>query len=267
MSGKTALIIGATGATGQYLLKELLTSSHFTKVGEYGRRLTDLSTLSTGKDKLVQKVIDFEKLEESGIKDGKWDVVFITLGTTRKAAGGAEGFQKIDRDYVVNSAKEARVPDLPQRIVYLSGGSANSKSLLLYSRSKGQTEEALANIGYSDTIVFRPGLLTGAARPESRIGETIAEYEGYFQHPETLELLLKFGDQGEYSEYNLNDESSLTSIFQVATLGKSIAIAGWLGSEKLPPVARAAEEETPEGNRFVSIPNAGAAALAQTPLE
>ncbi len=78
MSGKTALIIGATGQTGQHLLKELLASSHFTKVGEYGRRLTDLESLSAGKDKLVQKAIDFEKLEESGLKDGKWDVVFIT---------------------------------------------------------------------------------------------------------------------------------------------------------------------------------------------
>lgn len=88
----------------------------------------------------------------------------------------------------------------------------------------------------------------------------------YFQYLEALELLLKFGDQGENS-YNWNDESSLTSIFQVATLGKSLAIAGWLGSEKLPPVTRAAEEKTPEGNRFVSIPNAGATALAQTPSE
>lgn len=91
--------------------------------------------------------------------------------------------------------------------------------------------------------------------------------QGNFQYIETLELLPKFGDQGENS-YNWNDsESSLTSIFQVATLGKSIAIAGWLGSEKLPPVAQAAEEKTPEGNRFVSVPNAGAAALAQTPSE
>ncbi|KAK0501707.1 hypothetical protein EDD18DRAFT_1143988 [Armillaria luteobubalina] len=246
MSGKTALIIGATGATGQYLLKELLTSSHFTKVGEYGRRLTDLSTLSTCKDKLVQQAIDFEKLEESGIKDGKWDVVFITLGTTRKAAGSAEGFQKIDRDYVINSAKEARVPDLPQRIVYLSAASASSKSFFLYPRSKGETEEALANLGYSDTIVFRPGLLTGTNRPDSRITETIAE--GIFS---TLRLSSFF--------------SSLE--IKVATLGKSLAIAGWLGSEKLPTAARAAEEKTPEGNQFVSIPNAGAAALAQTPSE
>ncbi|KAK0501706.1 hypothetical protein EDD18DRAFT_1347778 [Armillaria luteobubalina] len=246
MSGKTALIVGATGQTGQHLLKELLASSHFTKVGEYGRRLTDLSTLSTGKDKLEQKVIDFEKLEESGLKDGKWDVVFLTLGTTRKAAGGAEGFQRIDRDYVINAAREARVPDHEQRVLYLSSGSANAKSSFLYPRCKGQTEEALASMGYSDTIVFHPGLLAGTNRPQSRMPEVIAE--------------------GVINTLRLSSFFSGLEI-KVATLGRSMAIAGWLGSERLPSVAKAKEEETPEGKRFVSIPNAGAIALAQTPFE
>ncbi|KAK0188485.1 hypothetical protein F5146DRAFT_1140001 [Armillaria mellea] len=254
MSGKTALIIGATGQTGQHLLKELLASSHFTKVGEYGRRLTDLSTLSTGKDKLEQKTIDFEKLEESGLKDGKWDVTKSNrLGTTRKAAGGAEGFQKIDRDYVINSAREARVPDHQQRVLYLSSGSANSKSSFLYPRCKGQTEEALASMGYSDTIVFHPGLLAGTSRPQSRMPEVIAE--GVIN---TLRLSSFFS--------GLEIKASIRNK-AVATLGRSMAIAGWLGSERLPSVARAKEEETPEGKRFVSIPNAGAIALAQTPFE
>lgn len=78
MASKSALIIGATGQVGQHVLKELLASSHYSKVGEYGRRVTELSTLSTGKEKLEQKIVNFEKLGESGIKDGKWDVVFIT---------------------------------------------------------------------------------------------------------------------------------------------------------------------------------------------
>jgi hypothetical protein len=38
-------------------------------------------------------------------------------------------------------------------------------------RSKGLTEEALASIGYSDTIIFRPGLLAGVRRPEPRYAE------------------------------------------------------------------------------------------------
>lgn len=80
------------------------------------------------KEKLKQGVVDFEKLSEEGegkkLKEGGWDVVFITcvlslrlqfmlasiisiltiqlaghsMGTTRKAAGSFEMFYKIDRE-------------------------------------------------------------------------------------------------------------------------------------------------------------------------
>lgn len=76
-SGKSALILGATGQTGQYILKELLASPHFTRVGEYGRKVTASEAIKAGKEKLEQKEINFEKLEESGLKEGKWDTVFI----------------------------------------------------------------------------------------------------------------------------------------------------------------------------------------------
>lgn len=83
------------------MLKQLLESSHFTKVGEYGRRTTALDTLpASAKEKLEQKTIDFEKLELADLAHGKWDVVFITLGTTRAAAGSAAAFEKIDRECV-----------------------------------------------------------------------------------------------------------------------------------------------------------------------
>jgi hypothetical protein len=44
----------------------------------YFRRVTPEDKLGPGKEKLQQKVIDFEKLNEAGLKDGNWDVVFIT---------------------------------------------------------------------------------------------------------------------------------------------------------------------------------------------
>ena len=78
MSGKSALIIGATGAVGKNLLRELVASSEFTRVGEYGRRVTPKDKLGEGSSKVEQKAIDFEKLDEAGLKDGKWDVVFVT---------------------------------------------------------------------------------------------------------------------------------------------------------------------------------------------
>lgn len=60
--GQSVLILGATGATGRHVLAELLSSSHFTKVGEYGRRTTAPDQIVEGANKLEQKTIDFENL-------------------------------------------------------------------------------------------------------------------------------------------------------------------------------------------------------------
>ena len=46
-----------------------------------------------------------------------------------------------------------------------------SRTGLLY-RSKGKTELALAELGYSDTAIFRAGTLGEADRPEHRLAET-----------------------------------------------------------------------------------------------
>jgi oxidoreductase len=53
---------------------------------------------------------------------------------------------------------------------------ANPKSMSFNLRSKGLTEQALAELGYKDTIVFRPGSLTNANRPEMHLAESMAQY-------------------------------------------------------------------------------------------
>lgn len=140
MSGQTALLIGATGATGRHVLRELLKDPQFTRVGEFGRRSLPESELhGVDTSKLQRKVVDFEKLDEKEWKEGRWDIVYITLGTTRNQAGSAEAFEKIDREYVINAAKAAKStdPSHHQRLVYLSSGGANASSSFLYTRSKG----------------------------------------------------------------------------------------------------------------------------------
>ncbi|KAF5379504.1 hypothetical protein D9615_006483 [Tricholomella constricta] len=238
MAGKTALLLGATGATGQKVLTELLQSPDFTKVAEYGRRVTDVGAITSGKDKLVQKTIDFEKLGEAGLKDGKWDVVFIALGTTRKAAGSAEAFEKIDREYVINAAREAKADTPGQRLVYVSSVGANPSSKFLYPKSKGLTEHGLAALGYSDTIIFRPGFLAGAQRPGQNF------------------LVSAINPLVGLASYFSNSVQ-----IQISTLAKSIVAAGKLGSSALPASVRATEEGK-EGTSFTVIDNAGALALA-----
>ena len=43
-------------------------------------------------------------------------------------------------------------------------------------RSKGLTEIALASLGYSDTIIFRPAFLVSAERGHKNTGEAIVAY-------------------------------------------------------------------------------------------
>ena len=102
MSGRSALLLGATGAVGKKLLAELLASNEWNKIGEFGRSVTAPENMPPGQrdGRLEQKVIDFEDLDAAGLKDGRWDVVFVTLGTTRAQAGSAERFEKIDRECV-----------------------------------------------------------------------------------------------------------------------------------------------------------------------
>ncbi|ETW78556.1 hypothetical protein HETIRDRAFT_477809 [Heterobasidion irregulare TC 32-1] len=240
MSGHSALLIGATGATGKHLLRELLTSSYFTRVAEAGRRVTPKEQLPSGTEaKLQQIVVDFEKIGEAGLKDGKWDVVFITLGTTAKAAGSKAAFETIDREYVVNAAKAARVEDADQRLIYVSSNSANPKSLATYVRSKGLTEQALAEIGYSDTIVYRPGFLKGAERPDFRFLESVFS---------PVSSLLSY----------VSDNIEI----DVSVLAKSIRISGQLGSANL-PAAAAATQQSWGGKPFTTIGNKGSLYLAK----
>jgi oxidoreductase len=196
----------------------------------------ELSAHARGK--LDQKVIDFERLDEAGLRDGNWDVVFIALGTTINLAGSQENFTKIDKEYVVNAAKAAKV-DKDQRLVYISVVGANPESGGFYVRSKGSTEQALAELGYKDTIFFRPAMLANVKRPEGRLGESII-----------------LGVTGALSWIS----SSLQ--IEVDKLAKSALIAGELGTSKLPSGAAATQTKW-GGRSFTAIGNKGALFLSR----
>ncbi|KAH8104659.1 hypothetical protein BXZ70DRAFT_1062198 [Cristinia sonorae] len=241
MSGKSALIIGATGQVGSHLLQQLLKDNTFSRVGEYGRRVTAADKIEAGKEKLVQKEVDFEKIEEAGLKDGKWDVVYITLGTTRAVAGSAAAFEKIDREYVINAARAAKSddPNHLQRVVYLSSTGANPSAMFLYPKSKGLTELGLASLGYSETIIFRPGLLSGTQRAQSRFAESMAEHV----------INLRGSWQKNYS-------------CPISTVARGMLVAGVIGSENFPAAVKATKEggSTP----FTVVDNVGTRVIGES---
>ena len=76
-----ALILGATGATGQALTQQLLADARFQSVAVFARR-----DLALAHDKLTTHIVDFRQPETWQDKV-RGDVLFSCLGTTIKAAG------------------------------------------------------------------------------------------------------------------------------------------------------------------------------------
>ena len=146
------LIIGATGATGKDLLELLLKDEEINQVDVFVRR-----ELNVKHEKLTTHIIDFDKPEEwKHLVKG--DVLFSCLGTTLKLAGSKEAQWKIDYEYQYQFAKIAKENNM-NTYVLVSAANASSKSLIFYSKMKGQLEDDVKALKFLKTIIFNPPLL------------------------------------------------------------------------------------------------------------
>ena len=165
-SRKTALLLGATGMVGRELLQQLLDHQAYRRIIAPTRR-----RLHQQHARLDNPLLNFDNLERYR-EAFRCQDIFIALGTTIKKAGSEEAFRRVDYEYVVHSARLARQSGANQCLVVSSAG-ANSESRFLYSRTKGEMEEAITALDFWSVHVFRPGVLVGD-RDELRLGEKIA---------------------------------------------------------------------------------------------
>ena len=163
---KTAVIIGATGAVGKEILKEILADNFYNKVYILGRE-------SIGKlgdeERLTKIIVDFENLnfDISILEDAD---VFASLGTTIKIAGSKENQRKIDVDYTVNFSKLCEGKVRSFNVVSAIG--ANSKSKNFYNSLKGELEDKLKIMNLGVLRIFQPSLLI-SKRDDKRFLEQI----------------------------------------------------------------------------------------------
>lgn len=160
-----ALIIGATGATGKELVNLLLEDNNYESVSVFVRKATGKSH-----PKLKEHIVNFSEIDQ--FKDLiTGDVLFSCLGTTLKDAGSKENQWKIDYDIPAAFAEQARKNEVPSFVLVSSYG-ASSKSSVFYSKMKGMLEDHIADLHFSQYLIFRPGPLI--RENSDRLGEKLS---------------------------------------------------------------------------------------------
>lgn len=149
-----AIVIGATGAVGSSLVRELLASSRFERVITLSRRALDLAH-----PKLESRVIDLAHLErETTQAAAGCEAAFNTMGVGQPSRTPKDEVRRVDVEYAGAFARGARAAGM-HHISLLSSVGANEDSSSFYIRIKGEAEAATRAAGIARTSLFRPSLL------------------------------------------------------------------------------------------------------------
>ena len=166
------LVVGASGLIGRELIAAFTASG--SGVIALSRRPLKLSHR-----KITERIVDFKQQWQSWALPPA-DCLYCALGTTIKTAGSQEAFRAVEFDAVIASAHAAKAAGVT-RMAVVSALGASQTSSVFYSRTKGEMEEALKQIGFSRLVIVRPSFLTGdraslgqAARPGESIALTFA---------------------------------------------------------------------------------------------
>jgi len=164
---KTALVAGATGMTGNELVKQLLADPFYDKVFLLGRKQVQL------KDPKAEMLLtNFEDLSDHQLIISEVNHLYCCLGTTMKKAGSREAFRKVDYTFPLMLARICENTAV-SHFLAISAQGANPASAVFYNRIKGETERDISEAQIPAITFFRPSLLIGE-REERRAAEKAA---------------------------------------------------------------------------------------------
>ena len=183
-----AIVFGSTGATGIQVVQTLLQRSNkWSSVVSVSRRKVSEMLPPEANTKNLQEVVvkdmfDLDLMRDALKEAGEADSVFVCTGTTRGAAGGAEGFKKVEVDIprTIATALTSIEPSddddddggdeisrLHVSVVSAQGANADLGFApdwihpLLYVKTLGQKERVFTDrqSRFRSVSLFRPGML------------------------------------------------------------------------------------------------------------
>jgi uncharacterized protein YbjT (DUF2867 family) len=206
---KTAIIIGATGLTGNILLNKLLADSTFERIKLFSR-----SPVQIDNPKIEEHLIDMFALDDHS-EDFTGDVVFCCIGTTNAKTPDKNMYLKIDYGIPVAASELCKKNGISTFIVVSAMG-ADPKSKVFYNKTKGEMEQDVLQYKIENTYILQPSLI-GGNRTEIRAGERIAQFMmGSFDflipkkykmiHPEAIAKAMIWLSKNDFSEKIISSE-------------------------------------------------------------
>lgn len=169
VAARVVMVAGATGLVGREVLAALSAAENIRAIHAVGRRAPDSSDV-----RIRFHPVDFAQLTQLQ-RLPQVDDVYIALGTTIKVAGSQAAFRAVDHDAVLALASQARMQGA-QRLAVVSAMGADSASRIFYNQVKGETEDALRQLGYDTLVIARPSMLDGdraSLSQPARLGERL----------------------------------------------------------------------------------------------
>ena len=159
-----AIVIGATGAVGTALVRELLASDQCTGVVIALRRAVD--TFGTP-EKLTTTLVDMDHLERDiTAAAAGCDAAFCTMGVGQPTKVPKDELWRVDVEYAAAFARGCRAAGV-RSISLLSSVGAKLGAKAHYFHVKGSAEKAVTDPGFDRVSLFRPSVI---ATPEARYG-------------------------------------------------------------------------------------------------
>ncbi|WP_017220153.1 hypothetical protein [Moritella dasanensis] len=166
---KNVIIVGATGATGNQLMLQLINDATVENIYVVHYRVTPFAHL----DKVTEITLDLANFDNLDVEKNI-DCAYCCLGTTRKKAGSLAAFRQVDKDYIVNFGTWV-ANNTNAQLHVISAVGANAKSASSYLQTKGETEQLLRQLPLPALYLYQPTLLHGK-RDEFRLMEAVAYY-------------------------------------------------------------------------------------------
>lgn len=159
----TALVFGASGLTGKFVIEHLINDPDYELIKIFVRK-----ELKIQHGKIRQVVINPDNIELIS-NEVVGDHLYCCIGSTIKKAGSKEVFYKTDHDLVERIAKIASSNKVRSFVVISSIG-AKDRSSNFYLNTKGKMEESIKTFNFNNLSIVRPSMLLGI-RHEKRLFE------------------------------------------------------------------------------------------------